>query len=116
MIAIVAVYGVARMAETMFGACVSEIRGVLEHGQNPAGCAIVLLLVLVLHLLRRRWRYFRWLSVSIRRMYFLRRHVMATIYPADLQKRFLAAIRFYGRSGTTVLAASSLTTASFCRV
>ena len=45
MIAIVAVYGIAWMAETMFGAHMSEIQGVLGEMVNPWAYAIVLLLV-----------------------------------------------------------------------
>ncbi len=47
MIAIVAVYGIARMAETMFGAHMSEIQGVLGEmvKEYPWAYAIVLLLV-----------------------------------------------------------------------
>ncbi|MEN1522790.1 anaerobic C4-dicarboxylate transporter family protein, partial [Pseudomonas aeruginosa] len=47
MIAIVAVYGIAWMAETMFGAHMSEIQGVLGEmvKEYPWAYAIVLLLV-----------------------------------------------------------------------
>lgn len=47
MIAIVAVYGIARMAETMFGAHMTEIKGVLGEmvKEYPWAYAIVLLLV-----------------------------------------------------------------------
>lgn len=59
MIAIVAVYGIARMAETMFGAHMAEIESVLGEmvKEYPWAYAIVLLLVSSLLIRRRqRWR------------------------------------------------------------
>ncbi len=121
MIAIVAVYGIARMAETMFGAHMSEIQGVLGEmvKEYPWAYAIVLLLVSkFVNSRQRRWRRLfpsRWLSVSIRRISWpLRRHVMATISCRPTQaiwRRFSLTV-----PAQPVLAASSLTTASFCRV
>nr|VUD32358.1 C4-dicarboxylate transporter DcuB [Raoultella sp. NCTC 9187] len=72
MIAIVAVYGIAWMAETMFGAHMSEIKGVLGEmvKEYPWAYAIVLLIVSkFVNSQAARWRRLsrlRWRLASIR--------------------------------------------------
>lgn len=87
MIAIVAVYGIARMAETMFGAHMTEIEGVLGNmvKEYPWAYAIVLLLVSkFVNSQQQRWqRLFRshWQSGLIQRTSWLPlRHVTVTTF------------------------------------
>lgn len=121
MIAIVAVYGIAWMAETMFGRICRKFRACWAkwsksiRGPTPSFCCWSPSLLTPR---QRRWRRLfpsRWLSVSIRRISWpLRRHVMATIFCRPTQaiwRRFSLTV-----PAQPVLAASSLTTASFCRV
>lgn len=120
MIAIVAVYGIAWMAETMFGAHMSEIQGVLGEmvKEYPWAYAIVLLLVskfvnsqaaALAAVFRSRWR-----SALIRHTSWLQ-HRLATVITSC---RLIRAI--WQRFSLTVPApptsvASSSTTALFCR-
>ncbi len=105
MIAIVAVYGIARMAETMFGAHMSEIQGVLGEmvKEYPWAYAIVLLLVSkFVNSRQRRWRrLFLALAIGVDPAYIVASapacygYYILPTYPSDL-----AAIQF-DRSGTT---------------
>nr|WED68417.1 anaerobic C4-dicarboxylate transporter family protein [Pectobacterium colocasium] len=120
MIAIVAVYGIAWMAETMFGAHLEEIKGTLGSLVKVYPWAYAIILLIVSKFVNSQAAALaaivplRWLSVWIRRISWpLRQPAMVTTFCQPTQA--IWRLSSLTAPAPPKLAASLSTTALFCR-